>query len=1033
MSVSAIIKSASKLATRAKPIASTWARWMLLFLFATSLVLAQSHTLEVSQYLHTSWTSQEGTLKGIIHSVAQTSDGYVWLASGTGTLFRFDGVRFSEWKPPANASLPGKPLHNLLGSKDGSLWIGGIGLAEIKANGEFHTYHEFDGADIDGGLLEDKDGGIWAGGKGSKVCRIYRGKTDCLSADISRGVWIGAMHEDYNGQVWVCSKSGIWRIRSGLPQNLAPMPKEITGVYAFEQDASGALIFATAGNIRMVTAEGKVSDYSIDVNGARALLKDREGDLWVGTNGKGIVHIHEGRTDRFTISDGLSSNSVIDIVQDREGNVWAGTSRGLDKFTKPAVPSITSKQGLTIDYVNSVVTDREGVSWVGSHGGGLYKLDNGGVLKSTSKLPSDAVTSLFKTDKGRILVATDDPRGLAWLDQGKVSRLRAATGENIFDIEQDNRGDLWVLSRELGLLHLREDGSVLDTFQAKIGGTAFALDPIHNGLWLTTSRGVLAFFKDGKVTKLYGPKDGLGEGIIRDPHVDSEGGVWASTRVGLAHLANGKISVLGRKNGLPCDAVHWMRHDRDHNIWLYMECGLVALSENDLSAWIADSSHTVAIVHYLDNTEGVENVAYNGWYTPQAATTSDGRILFATTIGLSILDPRNLNQNALPPPVHIEEITADERQVRVEGRVPLPVGVRTIQIGFTALSFANPRRVLFRHRLQGYDKDWSSPGPLRQTTYTNLPPGSYEFRVIACNNDGVWNATGDTLSFLIPPVFYQTPWFRCLLVAAVACLLWILYALRLKKATAEVSARLGERLQERERIARELHDTLLQDFQAVILRFQLVTNRLAKADPNRVAMDSGLDFADKVLAEGRNQIRDIRADTQAMDELSKSLAAYGEELTQLWPRSFHLTVIGTQFELYPELRDDIYRIGREALGNAFKHSNGSAVEMEIGYLAAEFRMRVSDDGDGIDPHVAEKGRSGHWGIGNMQERARKIRGILKILSRPNNGTSVELTIPLEFASEKNGSWFPWGFKKQRRSRLVFGPWRIRWIGRNRTK
>src|SRR5277367_2788454 len=184
MSVSAIIKSASKLATRAKPIASTWARWMLLFLFATSLVLAQSHTLEVSQYLHTSWTSQEGTLKGIIHSVAQTSDGYVWLASGTGTLFRFDGVRFSEWKPPANASLPGKPLHNLLGSKDGSLWIGGIGLAEIKANGEFHTYHEFDGADIDGGLLEDKDGGIWAGGKGSKVCRIYRGKTDCLSADI---------------------------------------------------------------------------------------------------------------------------------------------------------------------------------------------------------------------------------------------------------------------------------------------------------------------------------------------------------------------------------------------------------------------------------------------------------------------------------------------------------------------------------------------------------------------------------------------------------------------------------------------------------------------------------------------------------------------------------------------------------------------------------------------------------------------------------------------------------------------------------
>jgi signal transduction histidine kinase len=208
---------------------------------------------------------------------------------------------------------------------------------------------------------------------------------------------------------------------------------------------------------------------------------------------------------------------------------------------------------------------------------------------------------------------------------------------------------------------------------------------------------------------------------------------------------------------------------------------------------------------------------------------------------------------------------------------------------------------------------------------------------------------------------------------------------------------------------------LLQDVQSVVLRFQLVANRLAKEDPNRIAMESGLDYADKVLAEGRDQIRGIRADAHAMDELSKSLTVYGEELTQLWPLSFRLTLIGQQFEIYPVVRDEIYRIGREAIGNAFKHSNGSAVEVEIAYLAVEFRMRVSDDGDGIDAEIASLGRPGHWGIDSMRERARKIGAVLRILSRPTNGSSVELTIPLELAKEVRRLRFSWPRKNNGQS------------------
>jgi len=971
-----------------------------LFVLATLPVFAQPYTLEVSQYLHTSWTSQEGFFRGVINSVAQTSDGYLWVVTGTGGLFRFDGVRFSEWKPPANDSLPRKPLHHLLGSRDGSLWIAGIGLAELKANGEFRTYHQLDGTLIEAGLIEDKDGAIWAGGNAqshnSALCRFYHGESECFPSDSFLGSWVAALHEDEKGQLWAWAGNGLWSVRPNPPRNVAPLPREVTQIYAFDEDPSGTLVFSTGDDMKMMTPDGKISLYSIEVGHARALLKDREGDLWVGTAGQGIVHVHQGRTDRFTTSDGLSSNSVVHIFQDREGNLWVGTNRGLDKFTKPAVPNMTSKQGLSNDYVNSALIDRKGVPWIGTRDG-LNSLDNDRAIKSTIKLPNDFVTSLFETSKGGMLVATDDPKGMLWFNGDRVDRLPLASGNNVFDVAEDNRGDLWVASRELGLLHLRENGSLVEAFGPKIGGIALTFDPKRDGLWLTSSRGTLRFFKDGKYVEEYGPKDGLGQGIIRDPQVDNDGGVWASTRVGLARLKNGRISVLSSKNGLPCDAVHWMRQGRDHNVWLYTECGLVALSETDLSAWIADPLHTVAIVHYFDNTDGVENVAYNGWYTPQATTTTDGRILFATTSGLSILDPSNLNQNTFAPPVHIEEIIADEREVGGSGRISLPVKVHSIHIAFTALSFAAPRKVRFRYKLQGYDPDWSSPVSLRQVTYTNLPPGNYEFRVIACNNDGLWNTTGDTVSFFIPPAFYQTLWFKVLTAISIAGLLWSLYLLRLKQATANVQTRLLGQLEERERIARELHDTLLQGFQGITLRMHGVSKNLNGQDPIRRMMEEVLERADEVLREARLRVRNLRRRTSDEDDLPDRLTKCGRELSKDHAATFTLAIVGEPKALESTVQDEAYRIAAEALANAFRHASASKIETEVTYNSSTLRIRVRDDGVGIDRAVRSNGQPGHWGLTGMRERAEAIRAELSIWSRESAGTEVELVIPASIA------------------------------------
>jgi signal transduction histidine kinase len=374
--------------------------------------------------------------------------------------------------------------------------------------------------------------------------------------------------------------------------------------------------------------------------------------------------------------------------------------------------------------------------------------------------------------------------------------------------------------------------------------------------------------------------------------------------------------------------------------------------------------------------------------------SGDGKLWFSVLGGVAMIDPTHLAENDIPPPVFIRSLTADGKNYPIGGDLVLPKSTRAITLDYTALSLTLSERNHFRYQLVGFDTGWQDVGARRQAFYTNLAPGSYTFKVIASNNDGVWNETGTAVTFTVPPTFFQSIWFKLLLIAGTAFLVWALYALRLKQATAEIRARLGERLQERERIARELHDTLLQDFQAVILRFQIAAKRIAKEDPNRTVLEEGLDYADKVLAEGRNYIRDIRFDTKAFGDLSKSFAEYGGELAKLRPITFSIKVTGAELKLDPIVRDEVHRIGREAIGNAFNHSNGSKVEVEIAYERSEFQLKVCDDGDGIDPRLSSGGRPGHWGIQNMKERAQKIGASLTISSEQSGGTSLELRLPV---------------------------------------
>jgi signal transduction histidine kinase len=531
--------------------------------------------------------------------------------------------------------------------------------------------------------------------------------------------------------------------------------------------------------------------------------------------------------------------------------------------------------------------------------------------------------------------------------------------------------------------------------------STLAADPTHGGLWLGFQLGGIAYFADGQVRATYTTADGLGQGRVNHLRVDRHATVWAATEGGLSRLKDNRIATLTSKNGLPCDTVHWTMEDDAHSLWLYTACGLVSIARSELDAWAAaldrdrDAKQTIQITVF-DNSDGVRSLATGGHYSPQVAKTSDGRLWFLPWDGVSVIDPRHLRINNLPPPVHIEQITADRKPYDVtaenRGSLRLPALSRDLEIDYTALSLVAPEKIRFRYKLEGYDRDWQEAGNRRQAFYTNLRPGNYTFRVIACNNDGVWNETGAALSFYIKPAFYQTYWFLLLCLLTVAGLIWLLYVSRVRRMAAIYKGRMEERIGERERIARDLHDTFLQSVQGLILKFDAVAKQIPPEQPARQSMENALDRADEVMAEGRERVRNLR-DNISLSDLPAAFAHVADEISndQI---TFKTVVEGRTRNLNPLVVEETYAIGREAILNAFTHSGGSQVEVEITYDREQFRVRIRDDGRGIDPQILKQGsRADHYGLQGMRERANRIDAQLNLWSGAERGTEVELLVP----------------------------------------
>jgi signal transduction histidine kinase/ligand-binding sensor domain-containing protein len=993
--------------------------------------------LDVSQYAHTAWKIRDGFTKGVITSIVQTPDGYLWLGTEFG-LLRFDGVRAVAWQPPSGERLPDSYIRTLLVARDGTLWIGMLkGLASWK-NGRLTLYPKFADMTVDA-LLEDQDGTVWAAGFAvplGRLCAIRKDDTECYGADGSLGTWVEFLLQDSQKNIWAAASNGLWRWRPGPPKLYpTPSPFQLHSRQSLIEDDRGTLLISTETGIKQLL-NGKIEAYALPSRGREVkpfeIFRDRDGALWAGLwDGGGIAHVHQGKTDLFSVSNGLSGDTVWAFFEDREGSIWVSTRDGLDRFRALTVVTHSVNEGLSSSIAGPVLADRDGSVWIGAASRGLDRWNSGRITKYTAmglKLNGYFLSGLFQDSRGRIWAAVALGE-VGYLENNRFIPVREIPAGVVRAIAEDAGGNLWIANQSSGLIKLSPQGKVevspWDRFGHKDFAIALAIDPSRGGLWLGFYNGGVVYFSDGEIRARYTTADGLGAGFVGRFRFDRDGTVWVATQGGLSRLKNGHVTTMTSKNGLPCDDVHWVIQDDDHAFWLYMPCGLVRIARSEIDAWAATVDNDKGAdrrieVALFDSSDGVRSQGTIAGYTPVVTRSRDGKLWFSNLDGVSVVDPHDLPFNNLLPPVHIEQITADRKSydpaTYTNGHVTLPALIRDLEIDYTALSLVAPEKMRFRYKLEGRDSDWQDAGNRREAFYTDLPPRNYRFRVMACNNSGVWNEEGAFLDFSVAPAYYQTNWFRFSGVAAFVLLLWALYQLRLQQLAREFNAGLEARVNERTRIARELHDSLLQGFQGLMFRLQAVRDLLpGRANEAMQALDTALERGDKAIAEGRDTVSDLREPIMGESDIGQALTALGEELTLQSGNGLvpHVRVLleGKQRELNPVLRDEIYRIAREALRNAFRHAKAKKVEAEITYGDSEFLLHVRDDGMGIASEIANQGaRAGHWGLPGMRERAKSFGGKLEVWSEHGAGTEIELSVPGGIAygkSEARGGFWLW--------------------------
>jgi len=985
--------------------------------------LALDPARSIVQFRHKSWTVADG-MPADIWAITQTRDGYLWLGSVTG-LYRFDGVKVER---VAAEQLSSPSIHALVALPSGGLWVGyerPVGVISLLQDGVV-TNFPINAPSSTGihRIALARDGGVWASTPDT-ILKFDGKKWQAIDDDWGtslgeRGGGVRAFAIAGDGVVWSKNLRGVFYLRPGAG-HFVPAAGYLGGPEGFAATRDG----------RIWTADSKAhSVYALpDLAGAQGdaapaptasmaatqplegpILLDRDGTLWCASyeglcrirNPKGPATSNQGTTvvDRFTHGEGLSSNLVHTLFEDREGNIWVGTSLGLDRFS-PA--NVVTETGVPVGFKARFVTATTSSLYAYTGWSNTRSRATDGSESLYRILPHSA-PEVVARNIGRLRgMFVSDDSGAVWLTTlNGVQRLvngalappialpDGVAGDLVYSATEDKSGALWISAFGKGV-YRRENGAwTAVPVHSQFAATAVLVADPTGAVWIRYSGGGLYRARGAQIQDFSHSTLDIGDITLIKPYAR---GLVIGGESGIAIFDGQKFYSLRASNLPVLSVITGIAQTRDGSTWIFTQAGVLRVAIANLEFALRHSDASALQYDLIDSRDGLPGAPYGALNGSTTATGPDGRVWFTTGQGLVWIDPNNLYHNKLAPPVVIRALTENGRTYLPSSALKLAAGTSNLEIDYTALSLSVPERVPFRYMLEGVDDGWVDAGARREAFYTRLAPGHYRFHVIAANNDGVWNTTGATLAFSIPPTFVQSRTFLALCIFAGTALLWVAYRTRLAQVSARVQLRLESRLSERERIARDLHDTLLQGFQALMLRFQSVAYSIPADQPARQLLENAMLRADQVLYEGRDRIKDLR-NAQLADDLPRALRDVARDFAQDSSASFRVLVQGPCCSLNPAMCDELVLICSEAIRNAFKHANAENIEVEITYDCKYLQVLIRDDGKGIDPAVlgAER-REGHFGLIGMRERAQRIGAELTLSSRPNAGTEVEIVVP----------------------------------------
>jgi len=977
-----------------------WLLAVLVIVSFTTTALAEEPDKAISQYIRDWWGTERGFPGGPVYAIAQTTDGYLWIGTENG-LVRFDGLNFRLFDQTNTPSFPSGPVLGLEGDREGNLWIRmrNPGMLRYRAGKFERALSDLDRVEAGiTAMCRGQNGDVFFSALVNGTLRYSEGRfTRIASTEGRPNFLVLSMAETPVGSIWLGTRdSGLFNIKEGrIIQITNGLPDlKINSLLAVGDQ--GLWVGTDNGVVRWngteFTAEG-VSPALKNIQ-ALAMIRDRLSNIWISTS-TGLLRIDTRGVASFEEREHRLNTPSTALFEDREGNIWTASTQGIERLRVSAFVTYSTPQGMPSESNGPVYVDSEGRAWFAPLDGGLYSLN-----------------------------------------QGRIERVAAAAikGDVIYSIT-GRKGEVWIGRQRGGLTHLDYTGGSprAETFTVSNGlaqNSVYAVYQSRDGtVWAGTISGGVSRFSNGRFTTLTA-SDGLASNTINSILESADGTMWFATPTGLSALSNNRWQTYKIKEGLPSENINCLLEDSSGLLWVGTNNGVAFISEGRAyvpphipalfsepilgmeedkngSLWIATSGSVLRVNRdrliggglkdaevreygFADGLRGIEGVKRHR----TVVTDSLGQIWFSLNRGLSVVDPVRLTGSSAPAIIHVEAVSADGTAVDLRGHVRIPSASQRITFSFAGLSLSVPERVKYRYLLEGFDPGWSEAVSMREAAYTNLAPGHYRFRVMASNSDGVWNSEEAVISFEIEPMFWQTVWFRVLLGIALILVLLAFYQLRLHQLTRQLNVRFEERLAERTRIAQELHDTLLQGLLSASMQLHVVVDNLPDNSTTKPRLSRVLQLMGQVIDEGRNAVRGLRS-TNSINSLNleQAFSLIQEELGLQEPVDFRVIVEGHTRPLRPIIRDEVYRIGREALVNAFRHSRAKSVEIEVEYMSNSLRILVRDDGCGIDSQVLRSGRDGHWGLSGMRERADRIGARLKVRSRLATGTEVELSVP----------------------------------------